>query len=594
MDRIRVETVAGGAHVGPAGDDVLPGRGRRLRPRPASGLMRALKRNLLPLGLIGVLGYLVLVPLIRLQALALADGGRAYGEALDTRNFAETVRTTLALAFGSLVMALVLGTVLAWFATRLPHRLRWLGILPILPIVIPPVASVIGWAFLLAPKTGILNGWLRELPVLGASPEEGLPSGPIDVYTPLWIILITGLYLTSFLYVFIRAGLARVSFDLTEAARVAGASPARAFFQVVLPLIRPSLLYGGAIALLLGLGQFTAPLLLGLNHDVRVITMEVYRFASDTPVDYGLAAALASPLLIAGVVLVVLQRVMLGNSERFVSDVGKGVQGAARPSRLAPVAIVLYASVTVVLPLLALGAVALSPFWSGKLDPSHFSFENFRTLFGTPQAIDAITTSLIVSIGGVLVALPVGYLAAEVIHRRRGGRIARTLMELIITVPLGVPAVVFGAGFLYMYTREPTVLYGTKWVIVLVYVTLMLPFTTRLQLAARMSLGDSYEAAARASGAGPLRTHLTIMLPLMRAALGGAGALMFVLLSHEFAASLLVRSTDTQVMGTVLYDYWTNSGYTLVAAMAVVMCCVTAVGVAIAGWLGGANTLNKL
>jgi iron(III) transport system permease protein len=552
-----------------------------------------LKRNLLPLGLIGVLGYLVLVPLIRLQALALHDGGRAYGEALDTRNFAQTVQTTLALAFGSLVMALVVGTMLAWFATRLPHRLRWLGLLPILPIVIPPVASVIGWAFLLAPKTGILNGWLRELPLIGGSPEEVLPSGPIDIYTPLWIILITGLYLTSFMYVFIRAGLARLSFDLTEAARVAGASPSRAFFQVVLPLIRPSLLYGGAIALLLGLGQFTAPLLLGLNHGVRVLTMEVYRFASESP-DYGLAAALASPLLIAGLVLVILQRVLLGNSERFVSDVGKGVQGAARPSRLAPLVIVLYASVTVVLPLLALGAVSLSPFWTGKLDPSLFSLENFRTLFETPQAIDAVTTSVIVSIGGVLVALPVGYLAAEVIHRRRGGRVARTLMELIITVPLGVPAVVFGAGFLYMYTREPTVLYGTRWVIVLVYVTLMLPFTTRLQLAARISLGDSYEAAARASGAGPLRTHLTILLPLMRASLGGAAALMFVLLSHEFAASLLVRSTDTQVMGTVLYDYWTNSGYTLVAAMAVVMCLVTAVGVAIAGWLGGANTLNKL
>ena len=51
---------------------------------------------------------------------------------------------------------------------------------------------------------------------------------------------------------------------------------------------------------------------------------------------------------------------------------------------------------------------------------------------------------------------------------------------------------------------------------------------------------------------------------------------MFVLLTHEFAASLLVRAPTTQVMGTVLFDYWTNGSYPLVAAIALVMTVVTA------------------
>ena len=45
------------------------------------------------------------------------------------------------------------------------------------------------------------------------------------------------------------------------------------------------------------------------------------------------------------------------------------------------------------------------------------------------------------------------------------------------------PPSLFGAGFLLTYTEGPFVLYGTRWVIVLVYVTLMLPFATRMQLA---------------------------------------------------------------------------------------------------------------
>jgi iron(III) transport system permease protein len=139
------------------------------------------------------------------------------------------------------------------------------------------------------------------------------------------------------------------------------------------------------------------------------------------------------------------------------------------------------------------------------------------------------------------------------------------------------------------------VLYGTNWVIVLVYVTLMLPYATRLQLAARIALGNSYEEASRVAGAGPIRTILEIIVPLTRSALSGAAALMFVLLSHEFAASLFVRSSRSQVMGTILFDIWNAGTYGLVAAMALVMCAVTTVGVLAAVWLGGGlKTLDQI
>ena len=52
--------------------------------------------------------------------------------------------------------------------------------------------------------------------------------------------------------------------------------------------------------------------------------------------------------------------------------------------------------------------------------------------------------------------------------------------------------------------------------IILVYVTLMLPFTTRMQLSGMVALGDTYLEASRVSGAGALRTNVKIILPLMR------------------------------------------------------------------------------
>ncbi len=91
-----------------------------------------------------------------------------------------------------------------------------------------------------------------------------------------------------------------------------------------------------------------------------------------------------------------------------------------------------------------------------------------------------------------------------------------------------------------------------------------------------------------------IRTNLNVVLPLLRPTIGAAGALMFVLLTHEFAASLLVRSPTTQVMGTVLFDYYTNGSYPLVAAIALLMTFITACGVLVALIFGGTDALGKL
>jgi iron(III) transport system permease protein len=122
----------------------------------------------------------------------------------------------------------------------------------------------------------------------------------------------------------------------------------------------------------------------------------------------------------------------------------------------------------------------------------------------------------------------------------------------------------------------------------------MLPFSTRMQLSGMIALGEGYLEAARVSGSGAIKANLKIILPLMRPALGGAGALMFVLLTHEFTASLLVRSSTLQTMGTSLFDAWSNGAYPVVAALALVMGLVTLIGVIVAILIGGSDALSRL
>ena len=550
-------------------------------------------RRLLPVagvaGFVGALAFLVVLPLVRLQATAFEDGAEGYRTAYGAPHIGEVLRTTFALALGSLVIAMVLGTLLAWAATRLPPKYRVLRTLPVLPIVIPAVANVIGWAFLFSPRPGYLNALLRELPWW-----SHLESGPVDVYTVPWIILITGFALTSFVYLFVSAGLRNINQEHVDAAQASGSSAVGVFFKVILPLLRPSLIYGAGVVLLLGLGQFTAPLLLGTNQGVDVATTEMFRYVSESPTNFAAAAAIGSLLLVFGLVVVILQKIGLGDQTRFVTHGGKGFRSSGRTSKTAVVAIVLYATVSTVLPLGALMIVALSKFWSGTVDPGQFTLDNVQAVLSRPDSVNAIVTSVVASGVAVASVLPVGFIAASLILRGQRFRVVRTLLDFIVALPLGVPAVIFGVGFLLTYTYPPLILYGSRWVIILVYTTLMLPFGTRMLLSSMIALGNGYIEASRVSGAGALATNLRIVLPLLRTSMGGAAALVFILLTHEFSASMLVRAPTTNVMGTVLFDFWTNGAYPTVAAIALVMTVVTGIGVVAAMAVGGRDVFEKL
>jgi iron(III) transport system permease protein len=536
-----------------------------------------------------VLGYLIVLPLVQLQSLAFEDGAAGYKSQYGSPDIGEVIWTTVQLALGSLVIAMVLGTVLAFASSRLPARFAFLRVIPVLPIVMPAVANICGWAFLLSPGPGYLNALLRRLPWWSS-----LDSGPVDVYTTTWIIILTGFGLTSFVYLFVSAGMANISAEHLEAAQASGSSTVGVFFRIVLPLLRPSLIYGGGVALLLGLGQFTGPLLLGANTGVKVLTTEMYLRVSESPADFAAAAAAGSPLVILGVIVVLGQKLLLGDQRRFVTHGGKGFKPAPARSTWAVVTVVLYGVVALVLPLIGLVIVSMSPYWSESIMWGLFTFDNFRTLLSTPDVVESIITSVVASAVAVLFCVPLGFLVANLLVRGRRYKILRVLGDVIAALPLGIPAVIFGVAFLLTYTQPPLILYGTRAVIILVYIALMIPFSMRLQMTSLMSLGETYNEASSTSGASAFVTSRQITLPLMRPAILSAVALMFILLTHEFAASLLVRSPTTQVMGTRLYDLWTNGAYPQVAAMALLMTAVTGLGVFVAMLFGGRNVLDKL
>lgn len=540
--------------------------------------------------LVAVLTVLVLVPLLSVQARALLNGGQSYADMLASPWLSATLLNTLLLGVGSVAIALVFGTFLAGCAWHLPGRLSWLAVLPIVPLSVPALALVTSYSFLLSPQTGYVNQLLRQAPWW-----DHLSRGPIDVYSRFWIIFITGTLLISFVYLFILTALRGIDASLIEAAEANGARPVRIWRKVILPLLRPSLVYSSSIVLLLGLGQFTAPLLLGRDQNVTVLTTEMYNAAQSYPVDYGLAAAYGSPLVLIGAILMLAQRRALKRSSRYETLSSRGHR-STRKTRIWPaIPILLYVAITLVLPLFGLLNVALANFYSGEVtSPATATLSNFRTVFNDPDMTRAIGNSIWYSVVAVLFVVPLGFMIAIALTgSSRIPRRLKTIVDLLTNVPLVMPGVLFGAGILFTYTSGPIVLYGTGAALVLAYVTIMIPFVARMQSSAMMSAGSSLQDSARVHGGSAWRTHARITVPLLRPALAASAALCLSILTHEFGASAMVRSTNTEVMGTLLLRYWSMGAYPSVAVVALLMCVITGALVAVSYAFAGTKALKR-
>lgn len=559
------------------------------RSAMARGVARRLMARVSVIVLVVALAVLILRPLYEIMHQAFANGAHGFRAVGGVPDIGQAVQATVWLALGSTAIALVLGITLAWYALRLPRGFGWLTIVPVLPIVSPAVASVMGWVFIFSPRVGYGNQVLRLLPWW-----SGRHTGPVDVFTLPWIVIITGLGLTAFVFLFISAGLRNVNAELLEAGQISGSSSIGAFFRVMLPLLRPSIVYSTAVCLMLALGQFTGPLLLGSQVGLQVLTTEMYSRLTQVPVDIGVAAAIGAPLTLIGILFVVGQRLFIGSQARFVSHGAKAFRPVGKRSPWSAVILAIYGLVAAVVPLIGLLLVAFRPFWSGQVDLGWLTMHNVSAALADGGVISGVRNSVSFSLWAVLITLPLGFVIASLLVRTRRYRVLRAVLDFIVALPLGVPAVLFGVGFLYAYSKGPFQLDGTSAIVVLVYVTLMIPFATRLMLSGMVGLGSAHTEASATCGAGTIYTNIKVTIPMMRSAIAGAAAVTFILLSHEFAASLLVRNINTNVMGTVLYDAYVNGQYSQVAVIGLIMTAVTAVGLTVALVIGGRRALDAL
>lgn len=534
------------------------------------------------------LGVLVTLPILFYFARILEPG--TLERLQNVPNLGKTLVMTVALAAGSTVIGAVLAVALAAAVAKVPPRFMAIAaIIPQLPLVVPPVAMIYGWIFIFSPGVGYGNSLLRMTPFF-----NHLEEGPIDVYSIPAILLITALDLAGFIYAFVLARIFEISGSVTAAARVCGASAFRTFMTITFPLLRPSLVAGVVVAFLIGLGQFTAPLLLGTRDNVDVVTTVIFRMREQYPIDYAVTAALGLPLLVFGIVSILVQRKIVGDQRRYIttsSGRGMNVQGG----RWALGLTLAYGVIAVGLPMMAIALVALSPFWNGDLGDIAFTTDNVRSALGDPVVGEAIVNTLRTSFLAALVVLPIGFVAALALSGVvRAPRIVRSILDFIFIAPLAVPRALLGMAVLFVFINRPFSLYGSLLLFVIGYAFIILPFSLRSQYNSLIGVHPSLFEASRVCGASQLKMVLTVALPVAKRGMAAALALAFVLLSNDFAVSVMVRTPGNQVMGTLLFERGVQGVIPDVAVLALIMTAITTFILFLTVRLGGKSSLEGL
>ncbi|HNH36219.1 MAG TPA: iron ABC transporter permease [Rhodocyclaceae bacterium] len=488
---------------------------------------------------------LVATPVLAVAANLLAAGTGDTWAHLASTVLGEYVANSLLLCLGVGVGAAAVGTGAAWLVAMhdFPGKrvFEWALLLPLaMPAYVLAYVYTDLLQFVGPVQTGLRDtfGWRRE--------DYWFP----DVRSLPGAIALFVCALYPYVYLIVRTAFLERASGMLEAARALGLSPWRAFWRVSVPLARPAIAAGVALALMETLADYGTVAYFA----VPTFTTGIYR-AWFSLGDRTAAAQLAALLLGFVLLLLVTERLSRGRA-RYHDTTGRrrpmagrhlhGIRAfAAWLGCLAPLAV----------GFLIPGALLLR-LAVGERE-SEFG-DRFWML-----ARNSLTLALVASCLAVLVAALLGYAARD--PRRLLPRIATRVVGLGYAVPGSVIAV----GVLIPVTRldhalallwreaagiDPgLILTGGIAALVYAYLARFLSVALQSVEAGLGRITRSIDDAARILGCRPMQALGRVHLPMLRGSLLTAMLLVFVDVMKELPATLVMRPFNFDTLATQTY-----------------------------------------
>lgn len=469
---------------------------------------------------------------------------------------------TLYQATLSTVLTLVLGLPAAYLFARFDFAGRkFLRVLITIPFILPTVVVAAAFNTLLGPR-----GWLN----LGLMSLFNLSAPPIHMLNSLSAILLAHIfYNTSIVIRMVGSSLSRLRQNLPLAAQNLGASPWRAFKEVTLPLLMPSILSATLMVFLFDFTSFGVVLMLG-GPQFSTLEVEIYNQAMNR-----FNLPVAGLLSIVQLAFTLLVSVLINRSKQprygkaALASESSGLRKArTRWEKIFVIVMVVVLLLLMVTPTLSLLTRSFFTFDAARGERGElktgFTLRYYRELFENREQslfyvppILAIRNSMIYAGITMVLATVLGLISVYAIQK--SGKLSRFL-EPLIMLPLGASAVTLGLGFLIVFGGTVFTQGRFQALIPVAHALVALPMVIRTLLPALRGIPENLRLAAKSMGASPLRVFREVDLPVLFRAIAVSLLFAFTISLGEFGASSFLSNTAMPTIPVAIYRYLSQPG----------------------------------
>ncbi len=523
-----------------------------------------------------LLALLIAGPIIWLPTSFIAEG-EAFDQIAATLlpdALARSVILGVAVGVGTLVIGGSLALLVSFYDFPGRGILEWALILP---LAMPGYVL----AFVLLGQFGFANPLQSNL--FGDGLQLTWIKGPIGAT----LVLTAVLY--PYVYILGRAAFLGQSRQAIEAARSLGLSYGAAVWRVAVPLARPALAAGVALAVMETLADFGVVNLLGYE----TLSTAIFRVWFGA-FDQAAALQLATVLVGLALMLLVLERFLRGRA-RYERQLAKG--DAVEPRRLrgwkAVVAAALPSlllAVVFVLPSIQLVAWSIETIFDGVVGSELVQAAVLTVMLAVVAALVALVTATVIAYGNRARPSRLGRTSARV--ATVGYAVPGTVVAVAVFSPLiwldrrlfEFAESVFGADIGLLFT-------GTVLGLIVAYV-IRFHALAYFAVDSRMGhIGSKLDDAGRALGADRSRLLAQVHLPLLWPGIVTAALLVFVEVMKELPATALLRPLGADTLAITVWESTKDSQFDIAALPALLIVAVGLVPVILlvrysrrAGW----------
>jgi iron(III) transport system permease protein len=472
----------------------------------------------------------------------------------------------VAVAFGATIVGVLFAYVEVYVKVRSPV-MKWLfKIVSFLPLVSPPFLVAIA-IILYFGDTGFITSGLFQL------------SMHHELYGYPGIIIVEIITFFPTVYLMVSGLLKNIDPSLEEAARDMGASRFKVFKDVTLPLLAPGITNAFLVTFIESVADFANPLIIGGS--METMSTAIYNQINGGNGFNGPYRASAMSL----VLLVISMTVFFFQKYVFEKKTVATLTGKASRHRMliedkkVTIPLSIICSLISVFVIVLYGTVICCSFWVNLADYS-FTWDNWAIVFssdGLGSLGATMETSLIAAPLTALISMIIAYL---VVKKRVPGK---GIIEFVSMLAMAVPGTILGVGFIrgyvkgFFHTGWMQGLYGTVWIIIIVFIVRSLPIGTRSATASLRQIDKSIEESAFDMGANSLKVFTTVTLPLVRDSFFASIVTSFVRSVTAISAVILLVTPEFKLMTYVINEFAGKAAYPTASAYSTVLMVVSGV-----------------